>query len=170
MTLPKVSLRPVLSWIASQFGALLVAIVCAGAVALAATKFVTHDVLAEKAVDPITKEAELNRTQAEAITVIAAKADGLEKRDAANAAADDKRDAAIRSLLETTQNLAAEVRANSDKTRAQEAQIIALQTVTAGIRTEIAVVQANQIAAAKQSDRIEDKLDRLIEGRAKSGK
>lgn len=167
MTLPKLPVRPVFNWLASQFGALLIALICAGAVALAATKFVTHEVLAEKVGTPLKAEADTNRTQAEALLTISSRTDGLEKLVTATSQADEKRDAVIRSLLETTQSLASEVKSNAEKTRSHEAQIIALQTATAGIRTEIAVVQANQVAAAKQSDRIEDKLDRLIEGRSK---
>lgn len=175
MTLPKSPiLTKVVNWIAPKLGAAALAVIGAGLIALASQWFVTHEALAKDVVTPLSAEAALNKEQADQIAALARTAATLEvekraaaERLAAEKAANDERDKVIRSLVDTTRALADEVRVQADKTRSHEAQIVSLQAATAGVRTEIAVVQANQIAAAKQSDRIEDKLDRLIESKPK---
>jgi hypothetical protein len=174
MTLPKsTTLNKIIEWLAPKAGAAALAIIGAGLLALASQWFVTHEAMAKDVLAPLSAEVAVNKEQAEQLAVIARSAAALEvekraaaERLAAEKAANDERDKVIRSLVDTTRTLADEVRVQADKTRVHEAQIVSLQAATAGVRTEIAVVQANQVAAAKQSDRIEDKLDRLIETRS----
>lgn len=178
MTLPKsVTLSKINTWLSTPLGGLVLAIIGAGLIAVASKWFVTHEVMARDVAAPLAAEVDVNREQTAKLKALADTAAVLEAEKAAAAlrlteekAANAERDKVIRSLVDTTRTLAEEVRAQADKTRNHEAQIISLQAVTAGVRTDLAVVQSNQVAAAKQSDRIEDKLDRLIEGRSRTAK
>lgn len=178
MTLPKTQLvKKILDWFSTPLGGVALAILGAGVIAFASKWFVTHEVLSREVVEPIAALQVRSRLHDDSLSVLAKATASLEEEGHHNTehvvsevAANKERDTIIRSLVETSSTLAQDLRTYGEKTRAQEAQIIALQTATAGVRTEIAVVQANQLAAAKQSDRIEDKLDRLIEGRSTTPK
>ena len=178
MTLPKSQIvKKVFEWFSTPLGGVALAIVGAGIIAFASKWFVTHDVMASEVSRPLAALQTQAQGQEEAISTLAKSTASLEEEKRRNAdriqseaEANRERDKIIRSLVEASTTLAQDLRTYGEKTRAQEAQIIALQTATASVRTEIAVVQTNQIAAAKQSDRIEDKLDRLIENRGKPPK
>lgn len=177
MTLPSRSatLSRFNNWLSTPLGAAALAIVGAGLIALASRWFVTHEALASEVSAPLAAEVAVNLDQTAQLVALnkaAAKAEAeraaaterLMEEKAANA----ERDKVIRSLVDTTRALADEVRVQADKTRSHEAQIISLQVASSGVRTEIAVVQAAIAAAAKQSDRIEDKIDRLIESKSRT--
>ena len=174
MTLPKsLTLACLLNWFTTPLGGGVLAILSAGCIALASQHFVTQEAIASSVMEPLKAEKTMNDAQGRQIDLLTQTSTALDKarldsleRDKATQAANAERDKVIRALVETTQTLAIEVKAQGEKARSHEAQIIALQTATAGIRTEIAVVQTNQVAASRQADRIEDKLDRLIIGRS----
>lgn len=175
MTLPKAQIvKKIFDWFSTPLGGVALAIIGAGIIAFASKWFVTHEVMAKEVTRPLATLQQQSQGHAEAIVILSKTTATLEEEKRRNAErlqseaeANRERDKAIRSLVETSSILAQDLRSYQEKARAQEAQIIALQTATASVHTEIAVVKTNQIAAAKQNDRIEDKLDRLIEGQSR---
>lgn len=163
MTVPaSIKTATLWNWLKTPIGAGILAIAAAGVVAIAATRFVTHEVLAENVKEV---NATIDKKAADPIAAIAIR--------------DNAQDASIQNLAEITRTLAQQVAMQAEKQRAQEASIMALQVASTNVTdrlallsSDVAVLKVGQEAAAKTAestvriiDRIEAKLDRTIERR-----
>lgn len=167
MTLPaSIKTSTIWNWLKTPIGAGILAIICAGVIAIAATRFVTHEVLASEVKEIQTSIAAAEKKAADPIAAIAIR--------------DNAQDASIQNLADVTRTLAQQVAMQSEKQRNQEASIMALQVASTSVTerlallsSDVAVLKVGQESAAKTAestvriiDRIEAKLDRTIERRA----